>query len=301
MYYKYVTNATSVMTEIVADIALLACGGTIAHCSNSCDKTQSMVLANSIPSGWTLRDTYTDAFGTWPVIGAPDANNRTTKYLALVRLSATQFLSTMYETWNTATHTGTNPANPPGGVIVSLTVSNTIYVYATTTVLYVTVVTGAQGQFLVAEFTREAPYLINSNYPVIVGPACASSTYSNSSAVLCRIKNLAATGDLLNSNKVFTNTACITSLNESELHDENELVYNPIYPLWMTATVLSTNVSGNSNNGMLLGRLLDIFWTTPTKGVNLDELATGTDTYILFANVNTTYSAGQPRFAVKKG
>lgn len=268
MYLKYVTNATSIQAQVIADLALLASGGTIAACSASCDKVNSAVLANTLAPGWTLVDSAAPLSGA--VISAPDIDARMTKYARIYASSAVLIGLDSYETWSVGTHTGTNGSSLSLACLAySATVVNNYYMVVEPRLILVTASAGTTliGQL---EFSRDAAYL-SANYPAF-GSVDATLANNNNYAVLypCRVKNLIAAGDLLSAPAVCT-LSSITVPSSFPIRDSIETLYHPLYPVFVTRT-----------NYGIFGRVINAYSTSFGYGSALDEVFDGTDTWVAF-------------------
>lgn len=304
MYYRYVTKSTSVINEVMSDLALLICGGDINSCSNSCDKIQSKLLANSIPSGWSMVDTYVGPNGTSFTVGAMDADNRTTKYVNVLTTAVGSATTYLCEAWDATAHTGTNAKNSPqSGPSYSATSALTYFILAQKTVL--AILSGAVNfqPVLILEMARETPSLQDANYPVHISPDLNSASLMGQMAVASpRVKNEFGTGDVIASTPLVFGIPCVPDLVSTWVRDANELPYYPIYPVWALQRTGANVNSPTTTTGMVaMGRVLDFYVTTPTIGNTVDEFTDGTDTYVLIATALNSTGAGAQRYAVKKG
>ncbi|MEO5350506.1 MAG: hypothetical protein H7836_12785 [Magnetococcus sp. YQC-3] len=114
MYCKYVTNTTATSANfqinLLADLVALLTGEvTINNLSSSCDKVASSIVVDTV-AGWTLHD---NAAGTnAKCLKAPLADDSATfKYMVIDTNTVGYVLTKVYETWDAATHTGTNKCN----------------------------------------------------------------------------------------------------------------------------------------------------------------------------------------------
>lgn len=323
MYYRYVNSSTRTLQGVINDLALLICGGSIAACSSSCDKTQSVQVANTIPSGWRIVDTFTNAYGTWPVLGALDTDSRTTKYVVLCiddtsasSASSGYIAAYLYETWNTTTHTGTNSRilGNPGRIDLTSATGSTFAIYATKTVLFLGLTArngsgnDAFGQMFITEVTRSAAYLQNSNYPVHISIDLTKNASLDVSAYICRYKDFSTLGDKVASN-LYINCPMITDPYWYPVRDENEQPTSMMYPVWAIASkspgTVGANSTGTTIPAMIVGQVLDVLMLPAYGTICLDEISDGKDTYIVLCLTNTITltptTSGYQRFGVKKG
>lgn len=315
MYYRYVSKSTATaanFTDILNDIALLICGGSITSLSNTCDKTQTVQLANTIPSGWTLVESYPTTATVnniantpvnIPVISAPDVDNRTTKYVTFeIGTNTVNFAA--YETWSTATHTGTNKAttntiSTPVGMII-------VYIIAQPTVLSLLIPSNG-GLALVGEISRDTLYLATGTYPVVCAfPQSTSAVYNGASVNIPRVKSQSGLGDVSANPLGWVNPPSGGGLLENALRDANEQQYYPLHPLFVSYLKKAVGngpnnaaSSSSTDNAVVLGRLLDLYATTPGIGSSGDEFTADGVNYVLLASTATGTSS--PRYAVKKG
>ena len=119
MLIKYAYKAGATVPNMAADMAKLLSGVAIADLSADCDKATTQIIANSIPSNWTVVDLIStnDSTGS-AVIRSLNADGVTYKYVQIgpsMDNNATTTVAyatglTVYEDWNTSTHIGVNQA-----------------------------------------------------------------------------------------------------------------------------------------------------------------------------------------------
>jgi hypothetical protein len=277
MLIRYVSLAPSTQAAVIADLAALASGASIASLSASCDKANTVILNNDMLPGWSLTD------GPNGVITAPDADNKTTKVARFTAASTSAIGMSAFETWDAAAHTGTNPATGGSAAICpvySTSVVNTYILYVEPRLVLLTANDGKlQG---VAEVARDTPALIGGSYPVTVTINASLGTTQ-----MPRIKNPAAAGDLTAAPVVISTPLTVTAQNTPIL-DHAEVPYHPINPMWVTRAV-------GANAGVILGKLFSLYMTTQTYGGHLDEMTDGVSSYLVLAN------AAASRMVVRKG
>lgn len=287
MYLKYVSNASSVQADVIADLAKLLSGADISTLSASCDKVNTVVIANTLAPGWSLVDTAAPASGC--VVSAPDIDGKTTKFFRLYSGSATVLLHDAYETWNATAHTGTNQATPTSlqSLAYSATVANTYYMVVEPRFYAIGAPTGPS--LVAAEVTRDIPFLAQTTYPVAVltDSSFSGSSTTNPIAYMPRVKAMGANGDLTGSANTGVSIAppTIMGLRTSYLRDNTEAPYHPIYPMFVTG----------KDALAIFGRLVNMWYSTTSYGAAWDEVSDGTDTYIVIAT-----GANSARVLVKK-
>jgi hypothetical protein len=288
MFAKYVTTSSPTQANVIADIAALLAGAAITDLSSSCDKSNSTLLSTVAP-GWTITDNNAGSSGY--ILSAPDLAGNT-KYVKLFASNATYLDIQAYETWNSTSHTGTNPTTALGAVStspgVTVNVVNYFFIFATARSFIVMgggsnpAGGGGIGAF---EFTREAAYLQGTTYPAVCVGMLAGLTNSNKNMNISRTKNLTAAGDTVPTTALSATIAArnvaaggITSPT-SYLIDANGTYYNEIRPIW-----LATSGAGAA----IYGKCIDVFETTNLSAVGnpLDTLSDGTGTYMIL--VQTT-------------
>ena len=287
MYAKYVTNATSTLANVIADIAALLCGGSIASLSSSCDKVNS-TLVSTVAPGWTAYDISGSVANSGRVISCADAGALTTKYANIMSPGAGSIDVLVYDAFNSGTHTGTNASTavntPTTGV--STTVSNVFAIWATPRGFYVHGVTTASGGFGCFEYSRDIQYLIGTTYPCCM--AMSMATFSGASAALVgqtsRVKNLTAAGDTTGASAsvplgVITNkwgvASRVSGVIIDQIRDNAEALYMELRPLYAMSLQY-----GSTTRAVPLGKLYDVLECTHLTGANvLDTFSDGTDTY----------------------
>ena len=219
MHAKYVSTIASTQAQIINDLALLISGSPISALSASCDKANTTLISTVLP-GWTLLDAAAGSSGC--VLTAPDADGLTTKYVRLFGITANWIDLNLYESWNSATHVGTNVSISASSqraaaqsVLWNAGVTNTYWIFATPRMLFITGpqvvganIDGSSSGMGAFEFTRECEYLKGSTYPcVATGTSHALSgkwgaTLSDVQLFMSRTKNLNAAGDYTAGNGV---------------------------------------------------------------------------------------------------
>ncbi len=287
MYAKYVTNATSTLANVIADIAALLCGGSIASLSASCDKVNS-TLVSTVAPGWTAHDISGSVANSGRVISAPDASGLTTKYANIYTPSVGTIDVLTYDAFNAGTHTGTNASTAVTSPMnsISLTSVNVIAIWATPRGFYmqgVTVAAGGSGHF---EYTRDIQYLIGTTYPCCfaLSKDTLGSASSTSLGQTSRMKNLTAAGDTTGSTAAVA-LGCITTkfgvgskisgVINAQIRDNTEALYMELRPLYAMSLIY-----GSQQRQVPFGKVYDILECTFVSGANtLDTFSDGTDTY----------------------
>lgn len=281
MLAKYTTLSTATLAQVQADLIALACGGSIAELSASCDKVNSSILANSEPIGWSLVDVAGPSNSR--IITAKDIDNND-KFVGLYQSSSTQLSITSFDTYNSGTHTGTNQSygnsNP---ISFSSGVSQTFYVYSTSRNLAFMNNTGSAviGSF---EFTREAPFMSSNNYPA---HALVGYWGYSTGLTIPRIKNMTAVGDSVNG----VNVAGIFTVGGnnfgSPYRDANDAIVHPVFEAYVSMNPTYYNLP--------LGKLYDILMTSNGLGNFMDTVVIEGITYFIIPN------AGYSKIMMKMG
>lgn len=130
MYIKYTSTATHTMENVLADLVKLITGTTnLATLSANCDQANTMIIANTIPAGWTLHD---DISIYDQVVKAPHESGSIQKYAWLS--TGTGYISIKtYQTWDNVAHTGTIQSTNIylATNTIALTVPFTVYLFVT--------------------------------------------------------------------------------------------------------------------------------------------------------------------------
>lgn len=282
MYAKYVSTASATTTNIIQDIAALLTGAAISSLSTSCDQANT-TLTSTVAPGWTTVDTAPTGGGV--VVSAPDADGLTTKYLQL-SIPGGYFALTTYETWNTATHTGTRSTTSGNIGSISNNAVYTYYIFATPRSVYITGnISSIAGQGFI-EFSRDCKYLQGTTYPATVVVASAGLGNPQSGynlGAVSRTKNLTSAGDSPSSTSVtiasFAPRAGGNAVPTTTLLDASGAAYHEMRSIWVMS----------QNAGAILGRLYDVVEITKGSGAAGDTFSDGTNTYMIVytASLNT--------------
>jgi hypothetical protein len=127
--YDYIASAT--LSQVIADIALLLTGTTNkASLSASCAQANTNIIS-SVAAGWSVYDAA--AAANAQVFRALNGDGSTYKYM-YVGLTTTTYDVRCYESWNAATHVGTNLAssNSSSSTSFSSASGGTIFLGAST-------------------------------------------------------------------------------------------------------------------------------------------------------------------------
>lgn len=267
MLVKYVSLPAATQAQILADLVALACGGSIAGLSAGADKAACAVLANSEASGWTLYDAAGPSSGK--VLTAKDAANND-KFVNLYPSGATSFSLFGYETYNSATHTGTNSTGAASNPL-TFTAGNahTYYIYATARNLAFmsSTANAVLGSF---EFSRDAPFMNSNLYPAHA--ICAYWGINNAFSII-RIKNVSANGDAFS--QLHTAYALTVGGNAfaGPYRDANDSIVYPIMDPYI--------VMNSAFNGLPLGKMQDILVSCPSLGNFMDTTVVDGVTYFI--------------------
>lgn len=280
MHAKYVTTTTPTLAQVIADLAALACGGSIASLSASCDKANSTLVSTVVP-GWTLVDAA--AANSGQVVSAADANTLTTKYVRIFAPNVSAIDLACYEGWNATTHVGSNGSTATGRTLAyTAGAVNTYWLFATARTLYLL----ASGNITlgVLEVSRDAAYLAGSTYPVAAVISDGGLIAGNVSSI-SRVKKMAATGDSTGGSaqvigacslgaRGATTTAYVPN---ATLRDGSETAYYELRPIWLGIT----GDVGTLPRPAILGKLYDVFELAGAAGNQFDTFSDGTDTYLV--------------------
>jgi hypothetical protein len=262
MQAKYVALGSYTQANLISDLAAILCGAQVADLSATCDKANTTIVSTVAP-GWTLVDANASNLGK--VISAPDMNGNP-KYVYIYASGTSQIAIRVYETWNSTTHTGTNPS---GAYVLSNGTS--FMVFGTPQTAYIS--GGADG-FGVLEVSRDVAYLQNNTtYPATV--AGGAYGFSSPTAMsMPRGKNMTAAGDTL---PYPVQSATITARSSSSIlagttarQDANGVQYIEVRPIWIA---LSDNT--------IIGRLYDIAEITRGGYTVFDTFSDGVDTWMV--------------------
>ena len=268
MHTKYIAISTTVNATLIADIAALYCGAAIADLSANCDKNTSTQV-NTVPSTWTLVDAAAPQSGR--VIGSPDAAG-TMKYLHIYAASTVAIAFRAYETWNSATHTGTNPT-----VAQSINSATTMMIFGTPRLAYLATASDGMG---CSELTRDALYLQQVlTYPTTVTMQSGALAGANYLLSLPRGKSVAGVGDTapmnLNSAALSLRSTSGSSayIASAPRYDANGAQYIEIRPLWAA-----------TGDNTIIGRVQDVYEITRGGYTIFDTFSDGVDTYMVMFN-----------------
>lgn len=294
MYAKYVWNDGATIPNVLVDIVALFTtqDADISSLSASCNKTLTVVNANTVKTNWAMFDAFA---GTNKVcLRSLNADGLTYKYI-VIEIAATPSISIKaYESWNAVSHVGINVSGGYAGVVpVTLYSSNYVVLMATDRYIGVTnsPLVGTQYN-LILEFSRDS-YMIDSTYPCIAVLDSNSSFFqtingnaSPGAIGVCRVKNPSLyTGDIV-SNMVGPLTALIANPNTPNITvTQNGGAYGVGGVRRLFTIPLQLIVTPPTGGEMAyLGEVLGSICVAPTIGTtvaNLDEIAIGTDTFIL--------------------
>jgi hypothetical protein len=286
MYAKYVTNPSSTLANIIADLAALLAGGSIASLSASCDKVNS-TLVSTVAPGWTAFDVSSSVANSGRVVSCADNSALTTKYANLQTPGAGQIDLLVYDTFNAGTHTGTNASTALAANLsgLSTTVVNVIAIWCTPRSFYIQGVTTATGGIGCFEYTRETQFLVGTTYPV----ACAldKSALASASAIngqTSRIKNMGAAGDTTGAGATvrvgsispkYSSGVKNNGVANLQVRDNADALYMELRPIYAMSPDYGTQL-----RSQCYGRLYDVLDCTWLTGANtLDTFSDGTDTY----------------------
>jgi hypothetical protein len=284
MFAKYVSNTNTTQAQVMSDLALLLSGSPLSALSASCDKANSQLISTVAP-GWTIVDTLAANAGY--VLAASDANGLTTKNVKLFPPTSATLDILGYDTWNATTHVGTNTTTASTSVLAYSTPAIlTYWLFATPRSLFIAS-SGQQG-IGAFEFTRDAAYLVGSNYPCFA-TANINALVGSSGGTLSapKIKNFIAAGDL---NGVTINSATIAVRNagtgvlgapSQQTFDLTGNIYYETRPVWAGVNNMTAVSQG------ILGKFYDFLEINRTVGQPLDTFFDGTDTWMIFQSTSS--------------
>lgn len=295
MFAKYVTNTSCTLAQVIADFAALASGSAIAALSASCDKTAS-TQTSTIAPGWTLVDAA--AAGSGQVVSAPDATATTTKYARLYANTTSSVDVLVYESWNAATHVGTNASTTMTSAQVTVTpgVAMTYWVVITPRLLWITSV--SNGALGVLEISRDAAYLAGAAYPAAVAIGNNLAQINTMPLAMSRVKKTQAAGDTTGATLAGTTYLRPVSLGafvtsggtlagpNGLARDAAEASYYPLVPLWIGV------IGDSGTNGgapYVLGKVYDASLLNGLAGALMDTISDGTDSYLLAAGTTNSW------------
>lgn len=209
MHAVYKTTNTWTMAQAVADISMLCSGTTdINSLSASCDKTQTSIVANTVPADWTLYDaTPTTISGqsiyNMQVLSRQGSRDNLTKYLGVYQYSTNSYLGLIPMTsWNNTTHTGTDVYGGYTTRTLTNTVPTTFYIWVTPSYIIIHPYQSSafSGTIMSLELNRSelvnySNWWAESNGKSIGITAICSSSYSTFSTHIPVIKNPTTTGN----------------------------------------------------------------------------------------------------------
>lgn len=292
MHAKYVSTSTATIAQIIADIAALIVGSTVASLSASCDKANTTLISTVAP-GWTVFDAAAPATGQ--VITAPDADGLTTKFVRIFAGNALSIDMQLYDSWNAVTHAGVNPSNSFGatsGPAFTAGAVNTYWIFATPRMLYIT--DAGQLSRGAWEYSREIQYLKGTTYPCQMCVA-ASALNVNVPADLFvpRVKALSAAGDLTAASSTLrmgsiacksVNAAIGVGSPASTARDAAEVAYMEVRPVWVVSIV----APATQTRPFIVGKIFDVVETMLAAGNPFDTFSDGVDTYMIIFSTQWT-------------
>jgi hypothetical protein len=294
MYAVYNYKAGSTQAQVVSDIVLILTGTTnVASLSASCVQANT-AITSSVAAGWSV---YDAAAGTnMQVLRALDQGGSIFKYWGIQFSSTTAFICTVYESFNSGTHTGTNTCTTSNGAW-DATNGGYFYIYATqkNIILLPWTTTNSYRGFLGSsiEFTRDVG--IPTGYPCFIMNTLAAGSSTPFTALggtnswqTPRLKNPTTTGDTLtNATTSSLNVGPIcniggpaTSCGNGLYRDASENQYLALYNL------------GYTINGLFAGTSYDLKYSGLSSASLLDEFTYSGTNYVNFGNGNVSGAGG---------
>lgn len=297
MYVKYSFVAGAPRMDVLNDIAALLTGTPISNLSAACNKAATSILANTDLGNWELYDSVPASY--YIVLRSKNYDGNGYKYVQITN-TTTKLTLTLYESWNAATHTGTNaalllgltPAVINGGTTYTVSGANhagaaTLYFLATSRTLFLDWV-------FVGEFTKDTCAL-DSSYPssIIIPFAAAVDVWggtggawqaSYSGIGVCRYRGTA--GDVCQSGASTGALKLVAVSPYSPMsftaRRVDETVYYPIDSFYASAYQAG-----------YLGKIFDLAVgagrDTSVTLAAYDEVSIDGNPYIYFANVSSNY------------
>lgn len=279
MYAVYTHDNSTSQANLVNDIVLLLTGTTNpASLSADCVTGSTSVDTTYAVAGWSLYDA--SAGSNLQVIRALQQDGSTYKYVGIEANSTSSFRITVYESWNSGTHTGTNGVTS-NSVTWSSSTQHSFYIYATQQAIVITAFSGSSysSPAMALEVDNTLGTFI-AGYPTTF---TFSSANDLSQGTGPRIKNPKASGDLTT-----TNTFFMTSPNADNsgspckgfiYRDASETIQMALLTPVVHACTIATDTSYGAF-GKILGRVK--FGSGLLSGpATLDTVVIGATTFIL--------------------
>lgn len=286
MFAAYSYNSGISQANFLSDVVAIITGETdVNNLSSGCNKAASSILTTYSTSGWTVHDSA--AASNRVVVKAPCADGVKTKYVILDTQTAGVLYHGGAETWDAATHSGTNYL--AGSSFTNITELNpgfsttagTMFIYANAQNIIISFKTTGSMIGVSApaiEFTRDSSIAnVSKGYP------CWGSCGGSYGFVFTpRIKSMSASGDVTASSARFYLSSLfnVGGSIQGVGRDETE------------ATIISTlpPYSAFINNNIYFGSInIDALFTHSSIGSELDEMVVNSKTYIRWASFGAMY------------
>ena len=309
MYCKYVYSSYN-QANMLSDIIAILTGETnVNNLSATCDKANTTITAAVEVAGWTVYDASagTNAKCIRAAI-SDDGSNYYGKYIVVDTNSSGYLYLKLYESWNSGSHSGTNPdggynqtayqqrVNASGGGTIYIRANaNSVVAYSNYSSTWGNSAT--LGMNLITEYSRLAGWATIANaYPKMVNLSLYAPGVIANANVLAYTRIITNTGaDSTTGIQVSTSTfGCVMSVTSGTggipittvPADSSKTLYHALYPLW--------TVSGTYGFYGEVSSFSKVYLTTYNFGAHGDELTVGSNTYVIWA-------CGSYRFALLKG
>lgn len=297
MYAVYTHNNSTSQANLVNDIVLLLTGTTNpASLSADCVTGSTTVSTTYDAAGWTLYDAA--AGSNLQVIRALQQDGVTYKYVGIEASSTSVFRITVYESWNSGTHVGTNGVTS-NNVAWSSTTQQPFYIYASQQAIVITC-------FNSSTYASPACALeVDNTLATFIAGYPTTFTFSSANDISQgtgpRIKNPKASGDLTT-----TSTFFMSSPNADNsgspckgfiFRDASETVQMALLTPVFHACTAATDTNYGAF-GKLLGSVK--FGSCIASPVTLDTASIGGTTYVAMY-IETGSSALGTSMWVKQG
>lgn len=278
MYAVYTHDNSTSQANLVNDIILILTGTTnTASLSADCVTASSSITTTYDSAGWTLYDA--SAGTNTQVVRALQADGVTYKYVAVNATSTSSLKLTIYESWNSGTHTGTNGVDS-SAITWSSSTQHSLYIYATQQQIVIGAsVSGTFSSPAMALEIDNTPGSFIAGYPTTFTFNTANDLSQGQGP---RIKHPNSTGDLTTTSTLFmTNINSDVNNNYQKgriFRNASETVCMGLLNLMVTAGYNQTNFEYGAY-GKLLGKMR-VGSCVPTTPVSLDTVVIGSTTYV---------------------
>lgn len=283
MYAVYTHDASTTQANLVNDIVLILTGTTnTASLSADCVTASSSITTTYNVAGWTLHDASASA--TSQVVKCLQQDAVTYKYVEISATSTTNFIITVYESWNAGTHAGTNGVSSINFAWSSST-QQPFYIYATSYQILISLQSSpSSGTFRSPCMALE---INNTNGSFIAGYPTTFTFHTADDLTQGRgprIKHPNLAGDLTTTSTLFMTS---TSTDASNNFQKGRLYRNASEATCMGLVNLSVVAGYSSTNyqygafGTILGKMR-VGCGILSTAITLDTVVIGSTTYVAF-------------------